>query len=283
MSVRAGAPGGARAPRALVESAPTAQPPAPALDAFGPTAHRPLHQVLTAGLAAADFPEPAPTAGGIGMVKISKNPSTLKNNTFKLTVLNQAGEGGHTDMNQPGKSATLKGPGDGSKATMKKVQEWYLSKDTVDINSILAYEMKDGKYEWSEEAPDNEAPWWDYLRTTYVKGETIANSGVFTATTTCVDLYCTGYVRSTKGVLIAHQSAIRNKTSHKVMHRKTPGGRLEWTDFPTFFTNLWTYSTGTGSMLMTCYLIGYMMKQQDGAPYGMYNYTHNAGHHDDGH
>ena len=44
------------------------------------------------------------------------------------------------------------------------------------------------------------------------------------------------------------------------MHLNKETNKLEWKDFYEFFKHLWIHSTGNGSRMMTCYLIGYVMK-----------------------
>lgn len=272
--------GGARAPRALVQaqSAPTAQAPV-ALDAFGPTAHRPLHQVLTAGLAAADFPEPAPTSG---MVSMSSKPRELDN--FPVTVLHGVNVPGSGGLQQRGKVVTIATPG---KKNTKAFQQWFKEQSTATINQIVEFtQIKDGNFFYKTAAPADKKTWWDYLRQVHQEVYTLANTaGAFQPGVTCVDLYCTSKMNSITSVLQAHERKAILQQTKKAMHRNPESGKLEWVDFYDFFGHLWIHSTGNGSRMMTCYLIGYMMNAAGGAPYGMYNHAydgmHNAGHHDD--
>ena len=278
MSVRAGAPGGARAPRALVEAAPAAQA-APALDAFGSTAHRPLHHVLTAGLAAADFPEPAPTSG---MATMSSMPREL--DTFPVTVLHGVDVPGSAGLQQKGRVVTIPAPG---KQT-KEFQKWFKAKSTVQINEVVEYtQITEGKMYYKNSVPKDEAAWWNYLRQVHQELYTLANTpGTFPSAVTCVDLFCVSKspMNTITSVLRKHDKMAMLKQTTKAMHRNKATDKLEWHDFYEFFKHLWIHSTGNGSRMMTCYLIGYMMKSPEGSPYGMYNYTyngmHNAGHHD---
>lgn len=235
MSVRAGAPGGARAPLALVEAAPAAQPPAPALGAFGPTAHRPLHQVLTAGLAAADFPEPAPTEGWEewkqsaqkGWHKATHGWKT----EYKLHVI-KAG------VVQQGVVAYMKFP-----APPKGFFEFMEEQTFQQLEGIGAGTIS---------VKDDERPHAEWIKMVY--SNALAQARPFRPEYTCMDIMCAPASLAKKQVFLKYLAERPMHDDWRVMHKTdVEAERLfQWKNFGYF---LRTFVRAQHGMNVACYLV----------------------------
>ena len=223
----------ARAPRALVESAPTAQPAAPALDAFGPTTHRPLHQVLTAGLAAADFPEPEPTEG---WEEWKQRASDLRHKAthgwkkeYKLHVI-KAG------VVNDGVAGYMKFPAP--------------PKGFIEFMDNQTFAQLDGISTGTIGVKDDEKPHALWIQMVYANA--LEQAQPFNKRHTCMDIMCAPASLAKDKVFLKYLKERPTHGDWKVMHKSTATKEFQWHNFVDF---LKTFVHAQHGMNIACYLV----------------------------
>lgn len=228
MSVRAGAVGGARAPRALVE----AQAAPVAHDAFGSPAHRPLHEVLTAGLAAADLPAPAPTEGWEDW---KQSASDMRHRVthgwkkeYKLHVI------------KAGKVT------DGVVAYMKFPAP---PKGFVEFMGKLEFAALEGIAK-GDQVEAGDMPHAQWIQMVYANA--LEQAQPFNAKHTCMDIMCAPASLAKDKVFLKYLKERPRHADWKVMHRPEEAKDFGWHNFGYFLT---TFVHAQHGMNVACYLV----------------------------